>query len=103
MEEANCRERRALDAAALALAQGLRDHLGDPHAPTRARCWRDLGRRGFLGFQVLFLGGMTSYLAMPLFWLLWTGALGLDLPLWDHLAPGVDGRVLRLDGRRARR
>ena len=50
---------------------------------------RDLGPPGFIGFQVLFLGGITSYLAMPLFWLLWTGAFGLDLPIWDHLAPGL--------------
>jgi hypothetical protein len=46
---------------------------------------RDLGPAGFLGFQVLFLGGLTSYLAMPLFWLLWIGALGFDLPLWDRI------------------
>lgn len=30
--------------------------------------WRDLGPAGFLGFQVLLLGGVISYLAMPLFW-----------------------------------
>ncbi len=51
--------------------------------------WRDLGWRGFLGFQVLFLGGMTSYLAMPLFWALWLGALGLDLPLFEALPSAV--------------
>ena len=31
--------------------------------------WRDLGPAGFLGFQVLLLGGVISYLAMPLFWI----------------------------------
>jgi len=46
---------------------------------------RDLGWRGFLGFQVIFLGAMTSYLALPLFWLLWTAALGLDLPFWREI------------------
>ncbi len=51
---------------------------------------RDLGWRGFLGFQVLFLGGMTSYLAMPLFWLLWAGALGLDLPILRALPAGLN-------------
>ncbi len=30
---------------------------------------RDLGWRGFIGFQVLFLGAITSYLSIPLFWL----------------------------------
>ena len=30
--------------------------------------WNDLGPAGFIGFQVLFLGAITSYLALPLFW-----------------------------------
>jgi glycosyltransferase XagB len=47
----------------------------------------DLGWRGFLGFQVIFLGAITSYLAIPLFWLLWTGTVGLDLPFWHALNP----------------
>jgi len=38
-------------------------HMRRPH-----ELWRDLGPAGFLGFQVLFLGGAASYLAMPLFW-----------------------------------
>jgi cellulose synthase/poly-beta-1,6-N-acetylglucosamine synthase-like glycosyltransferase len=59
-------------------------HMRDPRA-----LLRDLGPRGFVGFQILFLGGMTSYLAVPIFWLLWTWSLGLDLPLWQQLAPGV--------------
>ena len=50
--------------------------------------WRDLGPRGFLGFQVLFLGALTSYLALPLFWALGALRLGLDLPVWqDFPAP----------------
>jgi glycosyltransferase XagB len=56
---------------------------------------RDLGWRGFLGFQVIFLGAITSYLAIPLFWLLWTGAAGLDLPFWHALHPAlIDGFVV---------
>lgn len=50
---------------------------------------RDLGWRGFAGFQVLFLGGMTSYLALPLFWLLWAADLGLGVPVWQHLPAGL--------------
>ena len=50
---------------------------------------RDLGWRGFLGFQVLFLGGMTSYLAMPLFWALWLGVAGFDLPVFAALPGGL--------------
>ncbi|TPE53698.1 glycosyltransferase family 2 protein [Amaricoccus solimangrovi] len=55
-------------------------HMRDPWA-----LWRDLGARGFLGFQVLFLGALTSYLAIPLFWL--TGALtyGFHVPVWQGL------------------
>lgn len=48
---------------------------------------RELGWRGFLGFQVIFLGAMTSYLALPLFWFLWTAAIGLDLPFWQEIRP----------------
>ena len=55
------------------------------HMRNPARLWRDLGWRGFLGFQVLFLGGLTSYLALPLFWLLWTAAAGLDLPVFANV------------------
>lgn len=57
-------------------------HMRDPVA-----LLRDLGWRGFLGFQVLLLGGLTSYLAIPLFWLLWTGAFGFDFGFWDKLNP----------------
>ncbi len=55
------------------------------HMRRPRQLWRDLGWRGFFGFQVLFLGGMTSYLALPLFWVLWTGAAGLAPSIWDHL------------------
>jgi cellulose synthase/poly-beta-1,6-N-acetylglucosamine synthase-like glycosyltransferase len=48
---------------------------------------RDLGWSGFLGFQVIFLGGLTSYLAVPLFGLLWIGMVGLDPRLVSAL-PG---------------
>lgn len=49
--------------------------------------WRDLGPRGFIGFQVLFLGAITSYLSLPLFWMLWLGALGLGMQFWETLPP----------------
>ena len=41
--------------------------------------WRDLGPRGFLGFQVLFLGAITSYLSLPLFWAIWAAGVGFGL------------------------
>ncbi len=52
-------------------------HMRDP-----AALYRDLGLRGFLGFQVLFLGAITSYLAMPLFWLAWLASFGFGLEIW---------------------
>ncbi len=50
-------------------------HMRSPRALIR-----DLGWRGFAGFQILFLGGLVSYLALPAFWALWLGAAGFDLP-----------------------
>ncbi len=83
MEEANCHPRawvkqrsRWLKGYAITWATHMR-------APRRL--YRDLGAAGFLGFQVLFLGGLTSYLATPLFWLLWAGTFGVDLALWQML------------------
>jgi cellulose synthase/poly-beta-1,6-N-acetylglucosamine synthase-like glycosyltransferase len=57
-------------------------HMRDPVA-----LWRDLGARGFLGFQVLFLGAITSYLAMPLFWAIWAAAFGFGLAFWSSFPP----------------
>jgi len=48
---------------------------------------RDLGLSGFLTFQMLLLGGVTSYLSIPLLWSLWIGVMGFDLKL--HLG-GTD-------------
>ncbi len=53
------------------------------HMRNPASLWRDLGPRGFWGFQVLFLGAITSYLAMPLFWLIWASSAGLGLGFWQ--------------------
>ncbi len=52
-------------------------HMRDP-----VTLWRDLGPRGFWGFQVLFLGAITSYLALPLFWAIWLTSVGFDLEFW---------------------
>ncbi|WP_297970366.1 glycosyltransferase [uncultured Amaricoccus sp.] len=51
------------------------------------RLWRDLGPLGFAGFQVLFLGGLTAFLAWPLYWFAAFGGL-VGLPVADHLPPG---------------
>ena len=55
-------------------------HMRSPRA-----LLRDLGWRGFIGFQVLFLGAITSYLSIPFFWVLWTATAGFDLAFWNTL------------------
>ena len=61
------------------------------HMRAPRRLLRDLGWRGFLGFQVLFLGALTSYLGLPLLWTLWLLGLGLGAPLLDGLPAGLSG------------
>lgn len=66
-------------------------HMRDPR-----QLLRDLGPAGFFGFQVLFLGGAASYLAMPLFWasltmMVLTGqsVYGSAMPDWALATLGV--------------
>jgi cellulose synthase/poly-beta-1,6-N-acetylglucosamine synthase-like glycosyltransferase len=80
-EEANCRvgpwirqRSRWLKGYAITWAT----HMRRPRA-----LLADLGPMGFLGFQVLFLGAITSYLSIPLLWLLWGVTAGLDLAFWQ--------------------
>ena len=55
------------------------------HMRNPAQLFRDLGPRGFLGFQVLFLGAISSYLSIPLFWIAWGATFGLGLSIWSAL------------------
>ncbi len=41
------------------------------HMRAPRRLWRDLGPRGFLGFQAHFIGAASAFLAQPLFWAIW--------------------------------
>ena len=102
-EEANCRVRpwirqrsRWLKGYALTWAT----HMRRPR-----ELWDDLGPRGFLGFQVLFLGAITSYLALPLFWAITAGSIGFGLAfwasfptwlMWSFLASMVAGQAVML-------
>ena len=88
-EEANCQTRNWI----LQRSRWLKGyaitwltHIQHPRA-----LLADLGPKGFLTFQALFLGAMTSYLALPLFWGLLvlglfgigaTGWMGLSGPVW---------------------
>ncbi|MEM9145227.1 MAG: glycosyltransferase [Pseudomonadota bacterium] len=62
------------------------------HMRRPGQLWRELGPRGFLGLNILFLGSAAAYLAIPLFWAavlgwsvtggaLWQGALP-DWAVW---------------------
>ncbi len=86
-EEANCRvlpwikqRSRWLKGYALTWAT----HMRQPRA-----LLADLGWRGFLGFQVLFLGAITSYLSIPLFWALWAATAGLGASFWQSFPQGL--------------
>lgn len=59
------------------------------HMRHPARLWRDLGPRGFLGFQVLFLGALTQFLMAPLLWAFWLVPLGVALPGTGAAWPAV--------------
>jgi glycosyltransferase XagB len=83
LEEANCgvgrwigQRSRWLKGYAITWAS----HMRAPH-----RLLRDLGLRGFLGFQVLFLGAITSYLSIPLFWAGWAALAGLGPTIWTGI------------------
>ena len=59
-------------------------HMRDP-----ALCWRQLGPRGFAGFQLVFLGSLLQFLLAPVLWSLWTVPLGLGHPLAAALPPAL--------------
>jgi cellulose synthase/poly-beta-1,6-N-acetylglucosamine synthase-like glycosyltransferase len=50
---------------------------------------RQLGWRGFLGFQVLFLGSLSQALLAPVLWAGWLLALGLPHPAAGMLPQGL--------------
>lgn len=52
--------------------------------------WRQLGAKGFLGFQVLFLGTIAQFLMAPLLWSFLIVTAGFDHPLFAAMpAPAV--------------
>jgi len=80
-EEANCHARpwiRQRSRWLKGYAMTWATHMRRP-----ATLWQDLGPMGFVGFQVLLLGGLTAYLATPLHWMLWAAWLGADLAIFD--------------------
>ena len=59
-------------------------HMRDPMA-----LWRDLGTRGFLGVQVLFLATLSQFALAPLLYLFAAASLGMPHPLAGVLPPGA--------------
>ncbi len=45
-----------------------------------ARLWRELGPKGFLGVQILFLGSLSQAVLAPVLWSFWALSLGLPHP-----------------------
>ncbi|WP_323041864.1 glycosyltransferase family 2 protein [Gemmobacter sp.] len=85
-EEANCRLRpwvrqrsRWIKGHILTWAIHMRDPVG---------LWRDLGWRGFLGYQVVFLGAQSQVLLAPVMWTFWAILAGLPHPVQALLPQG---------------
>lgn len=64
------------------------------HMRTPAALVRDLGWRGFLGFQVIFLAGMSSYITAPFLWVLWLASVGVPLGILDVMPDAAWGVFL---------
>jgi hypothetical protein len=86
LEEANCRAGPWIRQRSRWLKGYLLTWLSHMRAP--ARLWRDLGTRGFLCLNVLFLGAAVTYLAMPLFWLSVIGGMVAGRTIWGEAMPG---------------
>ncbi|TVQ58118.1 MAG: glycosyltransferase [Rhodobacteraceae bacterium] len=57
------------------------------HMRRPAALWRDLGPRGFIGFQTLFLGAIVAYFGLPVFWTVWALSLAGMGPAWFEALP----------------
>jgi cellulose synthase/poly-beta-1,6-N-acetylglucosamine synthase-like glycosyltransferase len=86
-EEANCRALPWVKQRSRWIKGYMMTYITHMRQP--AALWRDLGPRGFLGFQALFLGSLSQALLLPLLWSFWLLALGLGHPLDALLAPGL--------------
>jgi soluble cytochrome b562 len=58
------------------------------HMRAPGRVWHELGPRGFLGLNVVFLGAAATYLAIPVFWLAILAGLLTGTPPWGSMLPG---------------
>ena len=83
-EEANCR----LKPWVRQRSRWIKGHLMTWASHMRAprRLLRDLGWRGFLGYQLIFLGAQSQVLMAPVMWSYWLLLLGLPHPVGEILS-----------------
>lgn len=86
-EEANCRLRPWVKQR----SRWIKGHMltWAVHMRHPVRLWRDLGPRGFLGYQAVFLGAQSQFLLAPLLWSFWLLPLGVAHPVALALGPGA--------------
>ena len=84
-EEANCRVMPWIRQRSRWLKGYLLTWLNHMRSPVRL--WRELGPVGFLGLNVLLLGGALSYLFMPLFWAALAASVVTGEPIYGERMP----------------
>ncbi len=84
-EEANCRALPWVRQRSRWIKGYLITYLVHMRHPRQL--WRQLGPRGFVGFQTIVLGSLSQTFLGPLLWTLWTIPLGLGHPLTGLLPP----------------
>ncbi|MGD1926510.1 MAG: glycosyltransferase family 2 protein [Paracoccaceae bacterium] len=85
-EEANCRPLPWIRQRSRWLKGYMMTWLSHMRSP--AQLWRDLGPGGFVGLNILFLGGAVTYLALPVFWIAVLIALINGAPILLDPMPG---------------
>ncbi len=84
-EEANCRALPWIRQRSRWIKGYLMTWLVHMRAPRTL--WHQLGPRGFLGFQIVFLGALSQVLLVPILWSLWTIPIGLGHPIAAVIPP----------------
>ena len=86
-EEANCRLRPWVRQR----SRWIKGHIltWAVHMRSPRALWRDLGPRGFLGYQVVFFGAQSQVLLAPVMWSFWLLLAGLPHPVQALLSPAA--------------
>jgi len=87
LEEANCHGLAWVKQRSRWIKGYMMTYLTHMRAPRRL--YRDLGARGFWGFQILFLGSISQALLAPVLWSFWALFFGLGHPLAGLFGPGA--------------